>query len=216
MTGMDGIAMLVLSNIVIGMTGGISLLYLWRKVYIIARQTPVTASPSKHYMVLGMRLQDGRISLEYAARLMRAANLYGQHPQGKILILGGKTSADDVSEARAGRDYLLAAGVPEASILMEDASLHTLENLRKARAILGSDIKNRCVLITSRFHLGRSQALATGLGIQHDLCAADDTIESGLRTFMRLLGEAYYLHWYVVGRTLSTWMANRRMLDKIT
>lgn len=216
MTGMDGIAMLLLSNIVIGMTGGISLLYLWRKVYIIARQTPITASPSEHYMVLGMRLQDGRISLEYAARLMRAANLYGQHPQGKILILGGKTGMDEVSEAQAGRDYLLATGVPEASILMEDASRHTLENLRKARAILGSDIKNRCVLITSRFHLGRSQALATGLGIQHDLCAADDTIESGLRTFMRLLGEAYYLHWYVVGRTLSTWMANRRMLDKIT
>jgi len=216
MTGMDGMVMLLLSNIAIGMTGGISLLYLWRKVYIIARQTPITASPSEHYMVLGMRLQDGRIAPEYAARLLRAANLYRQYPRGKILVLGGKTGANDISEAQAGRDYLLAAGVPEASILMEDASRHTLENLRKARAILGSDIKNHCVLITSRFHLGRSQALATGLGIQHDLCAADDALQSGLRTFTRLLGEAYYLHWYVVGRTLSTWMANRKMLDKIT
>jgi uncharacterized SAM-binding protein YcdF (DUF218 family) len=216
MTGMDGMAMLLFSNIVIGMTGGISLLCLWRKVYIIARRTPITASPSEHYMVLGMRLQDGRIAPEYAARLMRAVNLYGQYPQGKILVLGGKTGAEDISEAQAGRDYLLAAGVPEANILMEDASRHTLENLRQARAILGSDIKNRCVLITSRFHLGRSQALATGLGIRHDLCAADDALQSGLRTFMRLLGEAYYLHWYVVGRALSTWMANRKMLDKIT
>ncbi len=214
--GADGLVMLLLSNVVIVMTGGISLLWLWRKTYRIAKLTPISAPSSEHYMVLGMRLRNGRVTSDYASRLMRAAGLQRQHPQGRILVLGGVTGADGISEAQAGRDYLLAAGIPETSILMEGASRHTLENLRQARVILGAETRNQSVLITSRFHLARCHVLSTALGIHHHLCAADDTLHMGLRTFMRLLGEAYYLHWYVVGKTLSTWMASRKMLDKIT
>jgi uncharacterized SAM-binding protein YcdF (DUF218 family) len=214
--GVDGMMMLLLSNVVILMTGGISLWWQWHRAYRIARQSPISVPPSTYYLVPGMRLQNGRVAPAYAQRLTRAAKLLRQHPQGKILVLGGVTGTEGISEAQAGKDFLLAAGVPEVNILTEDTSRHTLENLQRARAILGAALQNRSVLITSRFHLARCHALSGGLGIPHDLCAAEDAFSMNLRSLTRLLGEAYYLHWYIVGKTLSTWLANRRMLDKIT
>lgn len=215
--GTDGLAMLLLSNVAILMTGGISLWWQWRRVYRIARQSPISALASEYYLVLGMRLRNGRVTPDYASRLARAVMLQKQNPQGKILVLGGVTGADSVSEAQAGKDFLLAAGIPETSILMEDASRHTLENLRQARAMLGTALNNnQNVLITSRFHLARCHAFSAGLGMPHHLCAAEDELSMNLRSVIRLLGEAYYLHWYVIGKTLSSWMASRRMLDKIT
>ena len=214
--GMDGLAMLLLSNVVILLTAGLSLWWQWRTVYRIALSSPFTAPASTYYLVLGMRLQNGCIAPDYASRLTRAILLQRQNPQGNILVLGGVTGAGEISEAQAGKDYLMDAGIPRTCIHTEDASRHTLENLRQARAILGTALNNQNVLITSRFHLARCHAFSAGLGIPHHLCAADDVLPMNLRTLMRLLGEAYYLHWYVVGKTLSTWMANRRMLDKIT
>ena len=213
--GADGLTMLMLSNIAILMTGGISLGWQWRKVYRIARQSPISSPASEYYLVLGRRLQNGRVTPDYALRLARAEKLYRQHLQGKILVLGGTTGADGISEAQAGKEFLLADGIPEACILTEDVSRHTLGNLRQARAMLGAALNHRSVLVTSRFHLARCHVLASGLGIPHRLCAAEDELPMDLRTLMRLLGEAYYLHWYVVGKALSTWMENQKMLDKI-
>lgn len=214
--GADGLGMLILSNIVILMTGGISLAWQCRKVYRIARQSPVSVPASEYYLVLGKRLQNGRVTSDYARRLTRAAYLLKQFPQGRILILGGVTGTDGISEAQAGKDFLQVAGISESSILTEDASHHTLENLRQARALLRPASNLPSVLITSRFHLARCHVLASGLGIPHRLCAAEDELPTDLSTLMRLLSEAYYLHWYAVGKALSTWMRSRRMLDKIT
>jgi glycosyltransferase involved in cell wall biosynthesis len=212
----DGLMMLLLSNIMILLTGSISLWWQWRRVYRLARYSPISAPASEYYLVLGMRLQGSQITPDYALRLVRAVKLHGQYPQGKILVLGGITGNEGISEARAGKNFLLATGIPERNIFLEDTSRHTLENLRQARVLLAPALNCRNVLITSRFHLARCHYFASGLGILHDLCAAEDELSMNLRTLMRLLGEAYYLHWYVVGKAISTWMANRRMLDKIT
>lgn len=216
MVGADGLAMLLLSNVTILMTGGVSLCWQWSRVYRIAQQSPISVPASEYYLVLGMRLRNGRVTPDYASRLTRAVMLQKKNPRGKILVLGGVTGTDSVSEAQAGKDFLLTAGIPETNVLTEDASRHTLENLRLARAMLGTALNNRNVLITSRFHLARCHAFSTGLGMPHYLCAAEDELSINLRSVIRMLGEAYYLHWYVVGKTLSTWMASRRMLDRIT
>lgn len=214
--GADGVATLLLSNAIILMTGGISLWWQLGRVYRVAKQSPINVPASAYYLVFGMRLRNGVITQDYVSRLERAKILYTQNPQGKIIVLGGVTQNGSISEARAGKDFLVAAGIPETIILTEDRSRNTLENLRQARAMLSERLDHRYVLITNRFHMARCHALSSGLGMPHYLCAAENRFSLNLRVVLQLLREAYYLHWYVVGRGLSVWTANRSMLDKIT
>ena len=214
--GLDGLAMLVLSSLIIVATGGLSWLWQLLRVYRIARFTPSTAVPCGLIVVLGSRLRNDAISQDYARRLRKARELYEQGASRRILILGGKTGNSRHSEADQGRRFLSAQGVPEHSILIEDTSLHTLENLRHARAILNNPSTSPFVMITSRYHLARSQSLAVGLQLRPVLCAAEERLSCDLFTVLRLAQEAYYLHWYVVGKTWSQWTANKKSLDKIT
>jgi hypothetical protein len=110
----------------------------------------------------------------------------------------------------------MSAGVPAGRILVEDRSAHTLENLRHARSMLAQRSRQPLALITSRYHLARSAAMARGLRLRPALCAAEDCWRDGLLPSVRLLREGYLLHWYHVGRTWSHWTGNRRSLAKIS
>ena len=214
--GLDGLAMLVLSTLIIVATVGLSWLWQLLRVYRIARFTPSTAVPCGLIVVLGSRLRNDAISQDYAKRLRKARELYEQGCSRQILILGGKTGNSRNSEADQGRRFLSAQGVPEHSILIEDTSLHTLENLRHARATLNDPSTSPFAMITSRYHLARSQWLAVGLNLQPVLCAAEERLSCDTATVLRLIQEAYYLHWYVVGKAWSQWTGNKKSLGKIT
>ena len=214
--GLDGWAMLVLSIALIGLTAGLSWLWQLCRVYRIARHTPCTTVSGGLIMVLGQRLRNEAVGPEYARRLERAHALYEQGYGTQILLVGGKTGASRYSEAEQGQRFLLARGVPGHCIRIEDRSLHTLENLRHARATLGGRSQLPFVLITSRYHLARSQALALGLNLRPLLCAAEERLRLNALTVLQLLREAFYLHWYVVGRVWSQWTGNRKSLGKIT
>lgn len=214
--GLDGWAMLVLSIALIGLTAGLSWLWQLGRVYRIARQTPCTAVSGGLIMVLGQRLQHEAVGREYARRLERARVLYEQGHGAEILLVGGKTGTSRYSEAEQGQLFLVARGVPGHCIRLEDRSLHTLENLRHARATLGDHSQRPFVLVTSRYHLARSQALALGLNLRPLLCAAEERLRLNVPTILQLLREAFFLHWYVVGRVWSQWTGNRKSLAKIT
>ena len=188
---LDGWAMLVLSIALIGLTAGLSWLWQVGRVYRIARHTPCTGIPSGLIIVLGQRLRHETVSREYAQRLQRAHALYEQGDGAEILIVGGKTGASCYSEAEQGQHFLLARGVPEHRIRLEDRSRHTLENLRHARMTLGDCGQQPFVLVTSRYHLARSQTLACGLSLQPILCAAEERLRLDASTLLQLLREAF-------------------------
>ncbi|MFO1429422.1 MAG: YdcF family protein [Candidatus Competibacteraceae bacterium] len=214
--GLDGWAMLVLSIVLIGVTAGLTWLWQLGRVYRIARYTPCMVVPAGSIVVLGQRLQGESVGWEYAQRLERAHALYERNAGTEILLVGGKTGASRYSEAEQGRRFLAARGVPEHCLRLEDRSRHTLENLRHARVTLGDRNQLPFVLVTSRYHLARSQALALGLNLRPRLCAAEERLRLDAPTLLQLLREAFYLHWYIVGKTWSQWTGNRKSLGKIT
>lgn len=214
--GMDGLAMLLLSNLAILATGGLLWLWLLRRTYLTARRAPTGAASPGWLLVLGMRLRDGRITSDLARRLDRAQELLERHPACKAVLLGGVTSSDPRSEALAGREYLLARGIAPERVVLEDRSRHTLENLREARKLLAGAEGEAPLLISNRFHLARSGAIADGLGMRHRLCAAEEEFGLDPLTLLRLLKESYFLHWYYVGRSWARWTANRKMLERIS
>ncbi len=214
--GADGLAMLLLSNVVILATGGLFLLYLFRHVYRVAKQTPFMVDCLGYLLVPGMRLKHDTVTQYYASRLDKAREWLISYPDSQIIILGGKTGTSSISEAQAGLNYLLSQGVPESKILIEDHSLHTLENMQKARMLLSGLDNKQVILITNRYHLARSQALAKGVRVKHSLCAAEEQLKLTFETIILLVKEAYLLHWYYVGTGWSRWTDNQKMLRRIS
>ena len=213
--GWDGLTTLLLSNLLLLATLGLSGLWWLRRVWRIAHDTPYAGVEGDWVVVLGARLQDDQVAPGHARRLRRAAALYRADPRRRILLVGGRTGGR-VSAAEGGPGWLAEHGIPAPPLVDGDALLNTLDNLRNARQLL-ADLRERpFVLVSSRYHLARGQALARGLGLQPVLCAAEERLRRDPWTCWRLALEAYYLHWYAVGKTWSRWTGNRHSLARIT
>lgn len=214
--GIDGLWALFLSCLLLVATLGLSWLAVLWQVWRLAVTTPTDVKAQDWIVVLGKRLLGAAVTLEYAQRLRRASELFAEQPGSKIMILGGFTSEGPFSEAQQGANFLQQRGIPADAMQIEDVSFHTLENLRNARELLGSNLDKPITLITSRYHLARSHALAAGFGLPHQLCAAEERLEIRPAVIWRLCVEAFFLHWYWVGRYWSTVMRNRKNLARIS
>lgn len=214
--GTDGLLTLLLSNVVLLATFGV--LYAWQLVRVIGQATDArTDAPTgAALVVLGMRLRGDVIGADYRARLERAWQLYLGRSAAPILVVGGPSGSGRVSEAERGRDWLLARGVSDAHLLTEAASLNTLENLRHVRTLVTERGRTEFVMITNRYHLARSELIARGLGMYPRLCGAEDRLHFAPRIVGRLLLEAYYMHWYLVGAVWSKLAGRRRSLARIS
>lgn len=206
--GKRDLGMLVLSNIVILVSGGISFLWQLYQIYVVAKTTPATTAPAPWLVVLGMHVPHGVIGRDFALRLEKVRTLHAKNPSSRIVVLGGRTGADGRTEANIGAEYLRTRGIPNTCVMLEDKSRNTVENLRQAQDILGTSLPDRVVLISSRYHLARTQVVAKSLGIPHTLCAAEERLYLNVPILLRFLQEAYYLHWIVIGRAW-TWLVNK-------
>ena len=209
--GPDGAFTAALSLLVLLGSLGVTLLLVLRQVRRAAQAAPV-AGRSARALVLGFRLTRGEPCAVYRARLLRAAALAAEDPRLTLVLLGGVTQAGLASEAEAGRRFLLAQGLPAGCLAVEEASRHTLENLRAFRAGFPPSTTPD-LLITSRAHLARSLAMARGLGLRLAPCAAEAEPRVPLP---HLLREAVLLHWYWVGFFFAHATRNRGMLARIT
>ena len=107
-----------------------------------------------------------------ADRLGQALFLYKSGRVQKILISGGGTdlffmNAEALHEGQQGMRFLHLAGVPVRDLLWETRSRNTHENARFSARILRQKFHtNRCVLVTSAFHLRRATACFAKAGVQ--------------------------------------------------
>lgn len=115
-------------------------------------------------------------------RLPQAIKLYKQGRANKILFSGGvKWNENDHPEAINLKKHAIHSGIPENDILVEDQSLHTLENVLASLLVLDRAFKlykiNRLLVVTSAFHMKRLYlTLKTYMPhwIQFTLCPAED------------------------------------------
>lgn len=186
----------------------------------IAVNTGVVCERASIVLLFGKRLVNGAPDADYVRRIMRTHILLQRKDMTRVLLLGGKSSAEacaEISEAEAALAYLHALGVPgDIELVLEDASIDTLQNLRNARALLAEKVSVPVVLISSRYHLARCALLARNLGFDAELCAAEDQLHLSPRFLARLLLEAGYLMWIDVGTRWARLLRHQRMLDQVT
>lgn len=110
-----------------------------------------------------------------ADRAAQALYLYKSGVVTKILISGGQgnlpfQTPTYVDEGQMIARFLIMAGVPAADILLEQKSRNTHENAIYTRKMLQDRLMtNRCVLVTSAWHMRRAAACFRKEGIQLDL-----------------------------------------------
>ena len=118
-------------------------------------------------IILGCSFRkDGTPTPLLAGRINRALDFYRQQlaETGKAAVLvpsGGKGSDERISEALCMKNYLLAQGVPEEHILMEDRSRNTYENMRFSKDLIDAvNPEAKVAFSTTNYHVFRSGIMA--------------------------------------------------------
>ena len=99
--------------------------------------------------------------------------------------------------------------------MAEDCSRHTLENLHNTKKLLLKQRNKTVALVTSRYHLARSHRMATTLRLAHRLCAAEDEFKMDGKTLFKIAKEAYFMHWYEIGKVWAFGVNSRKSLSRI-
>ena len=101
-------------------------------------------------------------------RVDKAIEVYRKDPTPPILIpSGGKGDDEKISEAEAMKRYLLEQGIPETTIILEDRSSTTLENLQFSKQIIDSrEGRSYTALVTSNYHVYRALRYARQCGLK--------------------------------------------------
>lgn len=162
-----------------------------------ARQT--SQEPADAAVVLGAAVYRNRPSPVYRERINHAVDLFHQGQVRALIFTGGKGPGDAVSEGEAGREYALAAGVPESAIFIETTSENTLENLENAQEIIETQGFKSILLVSDPLHMRRAMFNADDLGLDAESSPTTTSRYRSLHTQMRfLLREVYYLAVYQI------------------
>ena len=118
-------------------------------------------------IVLGAGINGETVTRPLERRLIAAINYWNRNPDAYIIVCGGLGNRATITEAEAMARYLIARGIPQERIILEDQSTSTYENLTFAKEILNEQFPEgfRAVVITNDFHIYRAVRTARQVGI---------------------------------------------------
>ena len=138
------------------------------------------ADPQSDYLiVLGAGVNGSAPSLSMVNRLEAALDYLEAYPDAVAIVSGGQGAGEDVTEASAMHDWLVAHGMPESRIVQEEQSTSTRENLENSFAIIrsrGGDPADGVAVVSSEYHLYRAKQMARALGAKPLGVAAETTL----------------------------------------
>ena len=142
---------------------------------------------SDYVIVLGARLYGSTPAPLLRYRLDTAVSYHQQFPDTPIIVSGGQGRGEEISEAKAMKDYLIAKGVSEDNIIEENQSTNTYENIKYSKRIIES-LTNEdydVVIITNGFHCYRSRILAHKFGLNVHTYAAKENLDTAPHYYIR-------------------------------
>ncbi|SNS05687.1 Uncharacterized SAM-binding protein YcdF, DUF218 family [Geodermatophilus saharensis] len=157
-------------------------------------------------VVLGSAQYNGVPSSIFEARLEHAAALWEDGVAPVVVTVGGKAAGDQFTEAEAGRDYLLDAGVPAESLLAVPEGVDTLESMRAVGTAFDERGWSDAVLVTDPWHAMRAERMAEDAGISAESSPTRQgpAVQTRATQFRYILREtAAYLLYRVTGESIA-------------
>ncbi|MDI6605479.1 MAG: YdcF family protein [Thermoanaerobacteraceae bacterium] len=126
-----------------------------------------TEKPKKSdaIIVLGCAVYGNTPSPFFKERLEEALKLYKEGYGRYIIISGGKGPGESISEAEAGKRYLLEKRVASKNILLDNKSFSTYENLLFSKEIMEKNSLKTAIIVSNKSHLKRASVIAKRIGI---------------------------------------------------
>ncbi len=123
--------------------------------------------PGCTVIVLGCQVRGETPSPMLKRRIDVALTYAKENPESKIIASGGRGDDESISEAECIRRVLVANGIAENRIYIEDRSTDTRENLQfSAEIIVREGLNPDIVIATSRFHEYRASLFAKRAGLE--------------------------------------------------
>ena len=140
-------------------------------------------------VVMGVAQYDGRPSPQLQARLDHVLTLWSEGVATLVVTTGGNQPGDRFTEARASADYLIAGGIPESAISMEDIGATTLQSLQGVAEILHSRGLSSVEIVTDPYHALRSRLIAQDLGLIAHVSPTENSAVTGGAEKRRMVNE---------------------------
>jgi len=140
-------------------------------------------------VVMGVAQYDGRPSPQLQARLDHVLTLWSKGVAKLVVTTGGNQPGDRFTEARASADYLVAGGIPESAISMEDIGATTLQSLQGVAEILHSRGLSSVEIVTDPYHALRSRLIAQDLGLTAYVSPTEHSAVTGGAEKRRMINE---------------------------
>jgi SanA protein len=178
---------LKISAIVLALFAVLSIGWNWWVGYSVRDRvfTLETELPDRHVgLLLGTSkyASQGRINLYYQYRLDATETLY-KRGQISYVLVSGDNSTVHYNEPITMKNDLVAAGIPDSTIIEDYAGFRTLDSMIRSKAVFGQD---RIVVISQRFHVERALFLAKARKIDAiGYCAKDVPASYGVKTAIR-------------------------------
>ena len=157
----------------------------------IHQQIPENAD---YLMILGARVKGSVPSLSLQYRIDKAAEYLSANKHTVVIVSGGKGPGEDISEAKAMQQGLIAQGIEEARIMMEDKSTTTHENIVFSKELI-PDTATSGLIVSNDFHIYRAVEIAKKEGLDMKGLPAKTPKVSQLKSYTReyLAITKYYL-----------------------
>lgn len=116
-------------------------------------------------IILGAATDGREVSPVFEERLNHGIWLYENGYVEKIIITGGYGEGNDRSDADVAKEYVVANGIPQENVLLEEQSTITEENLENAKVIMDQEGYNIALIVSDSLHMKRAMLMAEDYGI---------------------------------------------------
>jgi uncharacterized SAM-binding protein YcdF (DUF218 family) len=166
----------------------------------IARYGNITTTANADAaLVLGAAVLGDVPSPVFEERLRHAAALYRAGRVERIVLTGGRSPEDDLTEADAGQRWLVADGVPEEAILIEDRSRTTAENFVFSAPLLAENGIGSVLIVSDPIHMRRAMEIAERIELNAEPSPTETSRYRSLETQIPfVLRETWFMAQYLL------------------
>ncbi|MBQ4267242.1 MAG: YdcF family protein [Clostridia bacterium] len=150
-------------------------------------------------IVLGAAVYGEEVSPVFRERINHSVWLYNNGFIDKIIMTGGYSEGNELSDSYIAKSYAVSCGVDENDIFIEELSAITQENLKYAKEIMIDQGFETALIVSDPLHMKRAMLLAKDAGID---CSSSPTTTSryiSLKSKLKFLcREVFYYTGYKI------------------